>query len=347
MAGIEVCAESWDETIFKCAVTSGGGTYTVSGLEDDEYLVSFVPPETANYLWQWYQGVRDWHAATLVTVAGGGNKPGIDAVLEKGATISGIVTAAATGQPAPGVLVCASAIDESGFGCDETNAFGSYTIIALTGGQFQVEFYPEGNGQGLVYQTYSLGLVTLAPHGEAKNVNQALQAGGQVLGVVRLAATGAPLAGVRVCITQASSTEHFACLTSPASGAYRFYGLPSDSYKVAFSATAAEIPDEGAKVDAFPTQWWQGAASFATATPIAITPPGVVSGIDGALGPPPVAPVVPPAAPVVAPVVKKAPTKPRQLKCHKGFVKRKVHGKPRCVRRHKQAKHKPHHKASA
>jgi hypothetical protein len=348
LSGVEVCAESFDETVFRCAETAGAGTYTITGLEEAEYLVSFVPQETANYLWQWYQGVRNWKAATLVPVEEGLAKSGIDAVLEKGATISGVVTAAATGLPAREVYVCAATIDESSFGCAETNAAGSYTIVALTGGQFQLYFYPEGSGQDLVYQTYSLGLVTVAPHGEAKGVNQALQAGGQISGTVRLAATGAPLAGVRVCLIEAEFAESLGCLTTPASGAYRFTRIWAGKFKIVFSATPEEGFDEGAKVDAYPTQWWQGAASFATATPITITPPAVVGGIDAALGPPPVPPVVPPVVVPPAPVVKKAPAKPKPLlKCKKGFAKHKVHGKPKCVRVHKAAKHKHRHKKSA
>lgn len=343
LADVRVCAESFDETIFRCSETDGAGKYTVSGLEQAEYLVAFLPPEGSIYLWQWYGGVRNWEESPLIEVEEGVARTGINAVLEKGASISGVVTAAATGLPAREVYVCAATIDESDGGCDETNSSGSYTIVGLTGGQYQLEFYPEGT-QDLVYQTYSLGLVTVAPHAEVKNVNQALQPGGKIQGVVRLAATNAPLAGVRVCVTLANTVEQFACLTSPASGAYQFYGLPSGSYKVAFSATAAEIPDREAKVDAYPTVWWQAASSFATASPIAIVPPAIVSGVDGALGPPPVAPVVPP--PVVQPpVVKKVAPKP--LRCRKHFAKRKVHGKVRCVRTHKIVKHKHRHKKSA
>ncbi len=346
LAGIEVCAEEVGEEDFGCAKTNGAGFYEVTGLEEAEFKIFFLPPETANYLWQYYNGVRTWEAATPVNVTSGATKTGVNAVLEKGATISGVVTAAATGQPAPEVIVCATTIDESSFGCAETNAAGSYKIIALTGGQFEIEFYPEGNEQGLLYQTYSLGLVTLASHGEAKNVNQALQSGGQVLGVVRLAATGAPLAGVRVCLTEAGTVERFACLTSPASGAYRFYGLPRGSYKVAFSPAANEVPDEHPIVDAYPTQWWQGANSFVTATPIAITPPGIANGIDGALGPPAAVVTPPVVVPTTSPT-KKVVTKPKPLKCRHGFVKRKVHGKAKCVRLHKAAKHKKkHHKKS-
>lgn len=345
LAGVEVCAEEVNEEDFGCAFTAANGTYTVSGLEEGEYKVLFWPPEHTNYLYQWYQGMRTWKTATAIMVEEGLTKSGINAVLEKGASISGVVTAAATGAAAPNVLVCAVAIDESSFGCTETNFAGAYTIVGLGSGQFVVEFYPEGNGQGLVYQTYSLGLVTVASHAEVKNVNQALQAGGKIQGVVRLAATGAPLAGVRVCVTLANSVEQFACLTSPTSGAYQFYGLPSGSYKVAFSATAAEIPDEEAKVDAYPTVWWNGATSFATASPIAITPPAIVSGIDGALGPPPVVQVVTPTVLPTTPIQKKVAPKP--IRCRKGFAKRKIHGKVRCVRTHKVIRHKHRHKKSA
>jgi hypothetical protein len=349
LAGVEVCAEEVEEGEegFACAKTDGSGNYQLIGLPAGEYKVFFGPPKTVNYVWQYYGGVRSWELATPVTVVGGATKSGVDAVLEKGATMSGVVTAAATGQPVSEVLVCAFAIHELIYGCAETSASGGYTIIGLTGGQFEVEFYPEGNGQNLLYQTYSLGLVTLTAHEETSGVNQALQAGGQILGVVRLAATGSPLRGVRVCLTEAQTVERFVCLTSPASGAFRFYGLPSGSYKVAFSAAAGEVPDEEAIVDSYPSQWWNRASSFATATPIAITAGGVVDGIEGALGPPPPAVVTPPTALPTLPATKPVPKKQPRLRCRHGFTKRKVHGKAKCVRRQKPAKHKRHHKKSA
>jgi carboxypeptidase family protein len=342
LPGVKVCpwALEGPEEELPCATSGVAGFYELAALPENEYLIEFRPTGL-NYVWEFYDNTREFETATGVKVTGGETKSDIDAELEKGATISGVVTSAATGQPAPKVEVCAFAIDVSSYGCTETNAVGSYTIIGLAGGQYELEFYPEGNGQGLLWQTYSLGLVTLAPHEEAKNVNQALQSGGQILGVVRLAATGSPLAGVRICVTEASSVEVSTCLTSPASGGYRFYGLPPGSYKVAFSPAPGEVRDKSPIADAYPTQWWQGAGSFATATPIAITPSAIVNGVDGALGPPPVvtAPVVPP-----APVKKKVPRKPKPLKCRHGFIKRKVHGKAKCVRRHKAAKHKRHHK---
>jgi hypothetical protein len=350
LAGVEVCAEAVVGGGFECELTEAGGAYELPELPEGEYTVEFwASPQ--NFVRQFYSGATTQATATPVTVTAGGVTPGIDAVLEKGAKINGAVTVAATGQPAAGIFACAFGTTVSSFGCAETNASGIYSIVGLAGGQYEV-FFESGPGQDLVSAPYSLGLVTVPAKGEKSGVNQALQHGGQISGTVRLAATNAPLAGVRVCLTEAEFLESLGCLTTPASGGYRFTGIWNGSFKVVFSAEASEIQDPAAKVDAYPTQWWQGAASFATATPMAITPPAVVSGVDAALGPPPA--VVTPPTTVTTTTVTKAVTKPKSkpgseakskpLKCRKGFVKRKVHGKPRCLRLHKAVRHKRHHK---
>jgi len=167
---------------------------------------------------------------------------------------------------------------------------------------------------------------------------------------VRLASTGAPVAGVDVCVTEADLTWSLGCLKTPASGGYRFYGLWTGSFKVAFSPEASEFA-EGEQweiaPDSFPTQWWNGKPYFETATPIGITFPGeVVGGIDGSLGPGPVvsppatAPSTPPTATVAKP--KPKPT-PKPLRCKRGFARKKVKGGVRCVKRHKPKHHRRHH----
>src|SRR6185503_3057218 len=143
------------------------------------------------------------------------------------------------------------------FRCAETKGAGSYSIDGLAGGQYEVEFFPEETGQDLTAAPYGLGLVTVPAKGEAHGINQALQPGGQIRGTVRVAATGAPLAGVRVCLTEAEFLEPLGCLTTPASGGYRFTGLWRGSFKVVFSAGANEFPDGHTIIDAYPTQWWQ------------------------------------------------------------------------------------------
>lgn len=340
LSGVLVCAWEEEEGFEECAKSKPGGGYEITPLPAGEYVVEFWPGGQ-NFIKEFYDNTRKYEAATLVTVTAGATKSGIDAELEIGSMITGLVTAAATGQAAPEVRVCAFSTTDFLAECAKTDATGHYTIVGLEAGQYELEFDPVGNGQGLLWQLYP-GLVTVPAKGTKSGVNQALPSGGQIRGTVRLAATGAPLGGVRVCLTEAEFLEQWACLTSPASGLYGFIGLPQGSYKVAFSAAGNEFPDPEPIVDAYPTQWWKGASAFATATAIAVTPPAIVDGVDAALGPPPVPPVTPVSVLPTTPVKTKPLTKP--IKCRKGTVKRKVHGKTRCVRRHKAAKHKPPHK---
>ncbi|HKZ13244.1 MAG TPA: carboxypeptidase-like regulatory domain-containing protein [Solirubrobacterales bacterium] len=355
LANIEVCAWSraGNEEDWGCEVSGVGGTYKIPNLPEGEYVVEFWPGPQ-NYVWQYYGGTQEFGTATPVVVTGGTTKTGVDAALVKGAQVKGRVTAAATGLSAPEVEVCAFPTTDGSYRCALTDSTGNYTIIGLREGSYHVFFYPEGNGMGLLAQVWNNhevietgDVLVLAAEAVQTGINAALRPGGAITGTVRLAATGAPLAGVRVCLVESAFLESLGCLTSPASGGYRFYGLRNEAYKIVFSAEANDIEDPEAKVDAFPTQWWNGQATFAAATPIPVTPPGTVSGIDGSLGPPPAKPVVPttpPASP--PPVSKQVPTKPKPkvLKCRKGFAKRKVRGKAKCVRLHKAAKHKRHHK---
>jgi hypothetical protein len=355
--GVEVCAEGQTEEAFGCAGTKISGQYEIDELPPGEYKVKFWA-RGLGYANQFYDGQVSWAAATPVTVTAGMPTTGIDAELEEGATISGRVTAAATGLPVEDVEVCAERTDEEDFGCGSTNATGSYTIGELSPGQYQIYFYTYETGQNLLSQPYGLGVVTLAAGARQTGIDAALQTGGQIGGTVRAAATGTPLKGVEVCLTEASETWPLACLMTPPSGAYRFYGVWTGSFKVVFSPQANELEEGegwGIEPDSYPTQWWNGQPSFATATPIAVTAGVTVGDINGSLGPGPVAPpsgqfqtiVVPmtnpskaPAEPSTAPGPAPGPKPaPKPLKCKHTFVKKTVKGKARCVRRHK-AKHR-------
>ena len=345
--GVEVCAEAEAEETLRCGSTDGNGEYEILGLPAGSYKVEFWA-RPVGYVDQFYAGKRHRSEATPVAVFAGASTPDIDAELEKGATISGRVTAAATGLPVAQVEVCAFTPDETEFGCEATDGSGVYAIEGLPAGQYEIYFYTGESAGEFVSQPYEPGLVTLTTGQVLTGVDAALQVGGQISGTVRLAATGGPLKGVEVCITEATETLPLACLKSPASGAYRFTGLWNASFKVVFSPEASELEkgqEKGIVPDAFPTQWWNGQPTFAAATPIAITPPAVVNGIDASLGPGPVV-TPPPAAPSSPPATQPVKPKPKPLKCKRGFVKKTVKGKPaRCVKRHKPKRH--HHKHHA
>ncbi len=355
IGGIEVCVEGIAGTpsqeTFRCVESELDGEWTSPELPSGSYHVIFWPGQM-NYVAQYWEDTTSYASAKLVTVTTG-TVPGIDAELVEGATISGTVTAAATGRPVAEVEVCASIQGEAPERCGLTDFNGHYTIHGLFAGSWEVAFYPYESGQDLVYQRDPTP-VPVATKANVQNVNAALVAGGQIAGTARLAATGAPLAGVRVCLVYGPFVYTYGCLKTPASGAYRFTGLEEGPYKVVFSPETSELlgpeagPSEAARLaeapDAYPTQWWNGKPSFATADSITVTPPAVITGIDGSLGPPPVA-VVAPAPVTPAPIAAKPKTKP-VLICHKGFAKRKVKGKQRCVKLHKKRhrRHKKHHR---
>jgi hypothetical protein len=322
---VEVCAKAVDESSYECVSLPNGGPYVITNLPEGKYEVGFWP--VGNYVTQFWQGAPTWSKATALAVAEGETKGGIDATLVPGATIQGIVTASATGAPVGEVEACATSGEIER--CAKSNAAGQYSIDALAGGHeslWNLNFYAQDAVADVVSEPYSGGAIEVSS-GESKSVNVALGPGGQIAGTVRLASTGAPVGGVQVCVTTASSPTPLGCLLTPSSGAYRFMRVWPGSYKVVFSPepTGLEGPDS------YPTQWWGGQSTFEAAAPIAITPPSIVDNIDASL-------VALPLAAPAPPVVKKP-----VLKCKRGFLKRKVHGKQRCVKRHK-AKPKPRHR---
>jgi hypothetical protein len=332
---VEVCAKAvLDESIFKCIPLPGGGSYEITELPAGEYKVGFWP--TGNYVTQFWNHGLTWNEATAVQVAAEPPTSEIDAVLEVGATISGTITAAATGAPVEKVEACAKLVELDPERklelerCAKTNAAGEYTIDGLIAGQWSINFYAQQAEADVVSAPYyAQPTLAVGPQQNLTGVSEALIPGGQIAGTVRLAGTGAPVAGVQVCVTMAASPIPLGCVHTPNSGAYRFIRVWPGSYKVVFSPE----PSGTEGPNSFPTQWWGGQSTFASAALIEITPPAIVNNIDASLT---ALPTPAPVTPIPPPVAKKP------LKCKRGFVKRKVHGKQRCVKRHK-AKPKPRH----
>lgn len=171
-----------------------------------------------------------------------------------------------------------------------------------------------------------------------------------IFGVVTDAATGVGLADFEVCAYEAALPQSEAelgkrCTPAEAepevAGEYTLGGVPVGSYKVAFlppagSKYAAELYDDvqawdEAEVLSVPTGTPVDAALEEATTPEdpgTKTPEGAGGGSAGSASPAP----DPFALPVLSAVSKPA-SKP--LRCRKGFKKKKVKGKLRCVRAHR------------
>lgn len=156
-------------------------------------------------------------------------------------------------------------------------------------------------------------------------INAALTPGAEILGHVSEVGSGAPMANVIVC-AEAEVGEFEDCDSTDPAGDYALRSLPAGTYLVGFGIEYLPFSDRHA------AQWWQGVPLRSEATPIEITPSETRNGINAQL-------VNPYPDPKPESVVVTTRPKPTQSppKCRKGFHRKNVNGKSRCVRKHKRA----------
>jgi len=338
VAGAEVCAEEEGELDFGCTSSEADGDYEITGLEPGNYLVSFGATESSPYV------VFQRHVGD-VAVASGATTAGIDAAVIKGGAIEGTVTDIKTGLPLAEVEV--SALWEEGNEFDgfyETGSDGKFKLIGLHPGPHEIEFWSwEG-----VYDTRFVN-VTVGS-GSTLNASAALvRLEGRVTGHVYAAATNAPLQGVPVCAIWAKTGETGGCAVTNAAGAYGFFPISPGAWKIVFSPEPGQVEfNEFVKSDVWPTQFWNGKSTLAEADALNVTATSIFTGIDGRLGAGPKQPPPPASGNSGTSTTTTSPTPvavtpaPKPLTCKKGFVKKRVKGVQRCVKRHNHRHHKKH-----
>lgn len=343
--GIEVCPQPEPFTFeANCTSTDANGDYLLGGLPAASYSLHFSAwPQELNYVQEWYGGDQIY-PGDLVDLGAGQDLTGIDAELEEGGVITGTASAAGTLGPAAGVWVCVEAFEPVFYGsCHRADPNGDYETNDLPSGEYRIAFDGE-NDVNYLRQFYdeeedfsTATRVPVSAGSVVAGIDALLQPGAQILGTVTEAGTGAPLSNVEVCLWRPGSSlpPEFVerCDQTDSSGQYAIRSLPADTYDVVFSQEPG-----GLGGDTFTEQWWKGAASAAGATPLSVTPPQTISGIDAQLvdyaAEEPEAPVgtTPPAT----------TPKPPLRKCKKGFHRKLVKGTRRCVRTHHR--HRRHHK---
>ncbi len=337
LEGAEVCAsrfveseEGEGEREQSCDETGTGGAYSIEALEDGEYEIEFRPGELP-YFGQ-YREER-------VTIAGG-PVSGVDGELTPAAVIAGTVTAG--GPPAQEDRVCAWRLPDAEKGlCNWTGEDGRYAIRFATPGSFRVEFQATGS-----FATQYFDHKRHGPEAEAvsatlgavhSGVDASLEAGGRVQGTVR-ANTGEPLQEILVCAVEALGLEPEACDETGVFGQYSVGPLASGSYKIGFSVELGrEFFGEElflGENDGFQTRYYDEQTSLAAASTIDLLAPGAVTGIGARLFQSnPSTAVPPPVVPVLPPQVRR---QKRRLHCRRGFRKKRVRGKQRCVKIHRK-----------
>jgi Carboxypeptidase regulatory-like domain len=263
-------------------------------------------------------------------------------------SIAGTVTAASGGAALKGIEVCADQVGGEEEPCILTSASGEYTISGLTPGSYKVEFWPHREGLNFITQFYddqptfaAAEEVTVTAGATHAEINAELSEGGRITGTVTDAASHAGVGEIIVCAF-GSISEEGGCALTAAGGQYTIAGLPSGSYEVVF---APNFEGEEELPGSYITQYYNDEPTFSQANLVSVTAPGgTTSGIDAALAkralpkiptisvPPVIAPTPPP-APVAKP-----------LTCKKGFQRKTVAGKARCVKKTKHHHRYRHHR---
>jgi len=143
IADVRVCA--WVLVGFNranpCTVTDSTGSYLLSNVPPDEYVVEFWPE--GNLLWQMFDGKESFESGDPVSVGLSEVVTGIDAELPRGAQIAGVVERSDAPVAPPASLACALHIDGKRYRCAKIESDGDYIISALPTDEYLIEFSAE------------------------------------------------------------------------------------------------------------------------------------------------------------------------------------------------------------
>jgi hypothetical protein len=253
---------------------SAEGTYRAAGLPAGSYTVEFSG-YNSGALPQWYKNADSAAAATPVVVTEGQDFTGVDAMLVKGASISGKVTMPAGMDPSRAYVYATS---ESGLGTGEGSPVasdGSYKIGGLKAGSYKVQFSTFGTGA--LPQWYknaasaaSATSVTVAAGQDVTGIDATLAKGASISGTVSVPAGVTPSQVTVVAYFDDGRYAGNAMVT--AAGTYRLEALAAGSYKLQFSGNSGAL-----------AQWYNNASSQETAQAVQAAAGQDISGINATL----------------------------------------------------------------
>jgi len=280
VAGVSVRASG---SSYWPATTAADGTYAITGLPADSYLVSFEPPSGAYLAAEYWHGAATWEEATVVTLTDGAASPGIDAQLAVAGTISGTVTGP-DGDPVNGgsVLVTAAPVGTGRGSLVSTASDGTYTIDGLVAGSYTVIFEAGREWETRYAPEYwndAASASTATPVAVAGGATTAgISAQLEVPAGVSGRATTASGAGADVkveVLDGAGVVMPGGTSFTFVDGTFSMTGLRAGDVRVAFaraSGTTQYVP-----------QYFDGAATLAAASTVSLTGGATTTGIDATL----------------------------------------------------------------
>lgn len=331
--GLEVCARLRSEKSGgHCARTGQNGEYTIPEIPAGSYIVEFSvsfqggpgsSQSDLDYAPQYYDGKASQAEAEEVTVTAGETTLGVDAAIQPGGKITGVVTDAVTHDQVAGIEVCAyRPLEYEPSRCGATNTNGEYTIDPLVGGEYVVVFRAPSSGP-LDYapQYYSdqasaeqANKVPVTIGETTSGIDAAMQSGGGITGRVTVAAIGSPLMNAEVCAFSVAALSvgdetPERCVQTNANGEYSLLQL-------AAVQDVVEFYDQFGSNGGYVREYYSGKSLLSEANPVSVTPGVTLSGIDASLHaigeetikPPPVSETaLTSGLPTAAPLLKPAP----------------------------------------
>ncbi len=282
-------------------ITAADGTYTIPGLQSDNYTVEFTAGSCgagANYATQFYNGQAAGASSPLgasaLAVTVGSSTTGIGAAMQTGATTSGTVTATSDGSPLANICVHVTSSDGN-TGFSTTAPDGTYTIEGLPADSYTVEFSTGCSGGNYATQYYNRTVGGTDSPSSAVPVT--LAAGAAATGIDASMILNAPLPtgkwstsfGSPTSVTASSTTS--TVITQSSAGTTSVVtvpaaALPSGTTVSVYPVTnpaplTADVPAGQSYVTSVAVSWQapNGTSPAATAPiTVTITDPSIVAG---------------------------------------------------------------------
>ena len=279
--------------------TAADGTYTISGLDQNTYLINFTDCSSSpTYAPQYYNGTVAGsyvsYDATWVSVSANATTSSVNATLTLAGSVSGTVTNTSS---TPLANICVYAWGAHGENTQvagtATNASGAYTISGLAADDYIVFF--KSCGASSYGTEYYNATATGAP-GYRGASNVVVGAGTTTTGINAEMSTAGSIAGTvtdtssfglgGICVIATGNNGEVNTTTTAHDGTYTITGLAADHYNVEFANQAIKGCGNS---DNYGDQYYNntaaGAPSPSTATLIAISPGSAVVGINAMMSP--------------------------------------------------------------
>lgn len=273
--------------------TDASGLYTLSQLQPGTYFIGFDPPSNTDYVGAYFNNKTSLASADPVSVTYHTVVTDANAALVIGGKIRGRVTAVDNSAPLKNVYVTAYYPDLCGVLVPSayayTDASGYYTVTGLLSGTYRIGF--DFSGYRDEYYNNKADLASADPIAVAQGaivsgIDAMLEpegyglVRGKISGRVTAAVTGAPLSDVLVkAYNNANYYYYVSSSWTDGSGWYTVSNLISGTYRLEFS------PSSWGPSKSYAPEFYDDKPNLASATPINLVAPGVITNINAVLSP--------------------------------------------------------------